>query len=286
MGNICQLRGRSGPVADLVIRLGTDEITLGRDLANDMVIADTEVSRIHVRLSWTGDTHAVQDLRSTNGTFINGRPVSGTAMLRVGELLTLGKISVFVYELVPEVELDTTQEEAGDIGSSTIAMLITPDAAEEARDLLRARRQQVEKLSPAAAPAQPLAAVSAEEPAPFFEKYLAAIRAGDLVGLLSLYHPDATVLSMAGCAAGTASIREFLRGRMERFRTLAPQGATAIDVTGAYVAEADALVCEWLLETASGAHVTQDGFALRDGKVTRHFAFEASPARPSRQGLR
>ena len=114
-------------------------MTLGRDLANDVVIADSEVSRTHARISWRNEEHSVRDLKSTNGTWINGRPVLAATKLALGDMLTLGKTSVFVYELVPESELDTSREEedAGDSIESTMAMPAFPEAALEARRLVR-----------------------------------------------------------------------------------------------------------------------------------------------------
>ena len=49
-----QLRGHSGPVANRVIELVELNITLGRDLSNDIVIGDSEVSRNHAAPNLAG----------------------------------------------------------------------------------------------------------------------------------------------------------------------------------------------------------------------------------------
>jgi len=63
---------RRGPQPNQIYELNKDIITLGRDITNDIVINDPEVSRHHCRLTRGGGGYTLEDLGSTNGTFVNG----------------------------------------------------------------------------------------------------------------------------------------------------------------------------------------------------------------------
>ncbi|MEL7591229.1 MAG: FHA domain-containing protein [Anaerolineaceae bacterium] len=67
------------------------ELLIGRDLSNDIVISDPEVSRRHARLVLTGNTYAIEDLGSTNGTFLRGRRLTSPVVLTPGEVITFGE---------------------------------------------------------------------------------------------------------------------------------------------------------------------------------------------------
>lgn len=73
-----------------------DGLTVGRAPENDLVLDDPFVSTLHARLERRGAVVTVEDLGSTNGTFVNERPVQREdltpgARLRIGE-------TVFRYE--------------------------------------------------------------------------------------------------------------------------------------------------------------------------------------------
>ena len=92
---------RRGPTPGLILELSKSDLTVGRDLSNDFVINDVEVSRKHLRLILVGEHYRVEDLGSTNGTFVNGQRLSGPHNLVPGELLSLGEHVTLVYEAVP-----------------------------------------------------------------------------------------------------------------------------------------------------------------------------------------
>lgn len=95
---------RSGPTPGKVFPIEKHELFLGRDLANDIVINDPEVSRRHVRFFMQGANVVVEDLGSTNGTSINGQRLVGPYILRPGEVITLGEHISLVFEVAVDVD--------------------------------------------------------------------------------------------------------------------------------------------------------------------------------------
>jgi pSer/pThr/pTyr-binding forkhead associated (FHA) protein len=82
----------------VVIRLTTSaERTLGRANRSDFILDAPLVSRVHCRLlaDARGDL-AVEDLDSTNGTFVNDQRVSGRAALSPGDRLRVGRVELSV----------------------------------------------------------------------------------------------------------------------------------------------------------------------------------------------
>lgn len=93
-----QLVMRAGPQPGSVFPLQKSEIYIGRDPSNDLVISDAEVSRKHARLIWQAGGYILEDLGSTNGTFVNGQRLLGPHGLRPGEVIQLGENVSLVYE--------------------------------------------------------------------------------------------------------------------------------------------------------------------------------------------
>ena len=73
--------------------LGLDAITtLGRDVNNAIVVDDQFASSQHAVLTFRGRTWYVEDLKSTNGTFVNGSPVEGVVPVGYGDEIQLGQV--------------------------------------------------------------------------------------------------------------------------------------------------------------------------------------------------
>jgi FHA domain len=68
---------------------GCEELVVGRHPGCDVVVADETVSRRHAQLTFRDGGWVLQDLRSTNGTRLNGQYV-GRCRLRPGDQLGLG----------------------------------------------------------------------------------------------------------------------------------------------------------------------------------------------------
>ena len=96
-----QLVVRKGPRPGHVYSLTGSAMTIGRDPLADIVIDDPKISRQHARLTLTDSGYQVQDLGSTNGTYVDGKRLAGeTVALRNGQLLMTGSNVTMAYEVI------------------------------------------------------------------------------------------------------------------------------------------------------------------------------------------
>jgi len=89
---------RAGPNIGKVFPLEGPEISIGREGTNTIAINDVEVSRKHARMELRGPAYLIQDLGSTNGTFVNGQRVTSPQVLNPGDSISLGEGIVLSYE--------------------------------------------------------------------------------------------------------------------------------------------------------------------------------------------
>lgn len=89
---------RRGPTPGTIFELSKSDMTIGRDLGNDYVINDVEISRKHLRLLLQGENYIIEDLGSTNGSFVNGQRLTGSHVLIPGDLISLGEHVTLVVE--------------------------------------------------------------------------------------------------------------------------------------------------------------------------------------------
>ncbi len=102
---------RRGPQPNQTYDLNKDIITLGRDITNDIVINDPEVSRHHMRLTRGAGGYTLEDLGSTNGTFVNGQRLTGAKPLNNGDMIGLGETVTLGYEMIREQPVGAPPEE-------------------------------------------------------------------------------------------------------------------------------------------------------------------------------
>jgi hypothetical protein len=139
-------------------------------------------------------------------------------------MVTLGKVSVFVYELIPEPVTDTTPNldasALPEVIESTMLMPAWQKTNSKAGEAVKARRPKHPVQPDEVEPVAQAAPQELREPPPeqllssgrsFHRKYLAALQAGNLEDLLGLYHPDATLLSADAAFMGIAGIATFFR---------------------------------------------------------------------------
>jgi predicted component of type VI protein secretion system len=82
--------GRSYTLTEAVIRIG-------RTSGSDIIISDPEMSRQHAQLVRQPDGYAIQDLGSTNGTFVNYQRITGLTMLNHGDVIAFGESVILAY---------------------------------------------------------------------------------------------------------------------------------------------------------------------------------------------
>ena len=80
----------SGPRQGTELPLGRDPITIGRSSESGLVIRDDYTSTHHARLLLWNDEWMVQDLDSTNGTFLDGRRVTVPTQIPLDTPIKIG----------------------------------------------------------------------------------------------------------------------------------------------------------------------------------------------------
>ncbi|GAB6859861.1 FHA domain-containing protein FhaB/FipA [Microbacterium xylanilyticum] len=80
----------SGPKAGLEVPLGSEPMSIGRSSESGLVIRDDYTSSHHARLMLWGDQWMLQDLDSTNGTFLDGQRVGAPVAVPVGAPIKVG----------------------------------------------------------------------------------------------------------------------------------------------------------------------------------------------------
>jgi pSer/pThr/pTyr-binding forkhead associated (FHA) protein len=80
-----------GPLAGTTLRLDGAPVTIGRADSSTLVISDDYVSTNHARLVPRGDSWVVEDLGSTNGTFLDRERVTAATPVPIGTPIRIGK---------------------------------------------------------------------------------------------------------------------------------------------------------------------------------------------------
>jgi predicted component of type VI protein secretion system len=92
----------------LIVRSGLDAgrecplpatLVIGRSPEADMVLTDPTISRRHVELRMEGTTVVVEDLGSSNGTYVNGGAIEIPTRLGFGDVIRIGSTEM---EIAPD----------------------------------------------------------------------------------------------------------------------------------------------------------------------------------------
>lgn len=67
-----------------------DTLTIGRGPDCDVLIDDSYSSQSHARLYLSADQHLLEDLGSTNGTYLNRQKVATPVVVRIGDFVQIG----------------------------------------------------------------------------------------------------------------------------------------------------------------------------------------------------
>ena len=99
-----------GPQPGQTFILDQDLPKIGRDPSNDIAINDPQVSRQHARITHQGPLLVIEDVGSTNGTFVNGMRLTGSHTLTNGDVINLGDAVTLTYH---GVDIAVTEPLAG-----------------------------------------------------------------------------------------------------------------------------------------------------------------------------
>jgi pSer/pThr/pTyr-binding forkhead associated (FHA) protein len=75
-------------------RFSTPEVMIGRDPACELILDDPTVSVTHARLSYHHGQWWLEDLQSTNGTFLNGEAVLTPLVVTAGDVVRCGQVDM------------------------------------------------------------------------------------------------------------------------------------------------------------------------------------------------
>ena len=78
--------------------LEKESTRIGRAAENEIVVLEKRASREHARIRREGRRSLLEDLGSTNGTFLNGERVNGTISLRDGDQVTVGDVTFTFHD--------------------------------------------------------------------------------------------------------------------------------------------------------------------------------------------
>lgn len=116
-----------GPNSGEMIPLLGPAITLGRDPTCDLIISDAEVSRYHLRLYASANGYLIEDLGSTNGTFVNEAALADTRLLAPDDMIRLGTMVQLQYQV---------REEQVELGDEDTPVSRSPDHEAKPGDAL------------------------------------------------------------------------------------------------------------------------------------------------------
>ncbi|MDO5494783.1 MAG: FHA domain-containing protein [bacterium] len=89
-----RLRMTAGKLAGTSVPLGKSAIVVGRAQSCSLVLDDEYASSRHARFFPTGDAWFVEDMGSTNGTFVNGQRITEPTQIGLGHVVQIGQSSM------------------------------------------------------------------------------------------------------------------------------------------------------------------------------------------------
>jgi pSer/pThr/pTyr-binding forkhead associated (FHA) protein len=114
-----------------VVPLVRDELTIGRDQANTIHLAERNVSRRHARLVQREGQFLLEDLNSRNGIHLNGARVHGEVAVRVGDRIHVGDYELALVEAEQDGDPAESSRPSADASSERPATADALDTREE-----------------------------------------------------------------------------------------------------------------------------------------------------------
>jgi adenylate cyclase len=115
-----------------VVELTEDGITLGRGDAATIRVISNAVSRIHAKLFLKDGRPHVMDMKSLNGTTLNGLPVTAPAPIQPGDAIQLGEVSIQWVADAPPRQGGTPSGALAVLGPRTESRIALEDRAFDA----------------------------------------------------------------------------------------------------------------------------------------------------------
>jgi ABC-type multidrug transport system ATPase subunit/uncharacterized membrane protein len=126
---------KEGPTAGQAYPLEEDEIILGRSQNSTLQIESPGVSRQHARLVLQEDRFLIEDLGSSNGTFVNGERISAPHALKNGDSIGLGRTVLLEYQVeLPAIAATMIESDLPEIDGTMIEAAPKPPPAPEQPD--------------------------------------------------------------------------------------------------------------------------------------------------------
>ncbi|MEZ0334332.1 MAG: FHA domain-containing protein [Gemmatimonadales bacterium] len=158
----------AAPIASLLVRTGAlrgkrlpvrvPVVNIGRADYNDIVISEPSVSTTHAKLQRRDDVWVITDLGSTNGTYVEGEPVTGETALTPGTTLKFGEVAVLFEPLDDQPAPRPGMTEA--MGRVETSAPATPATEDQARQAHLRRPLRVSAPKPSGPPAWLIAALT------------------------------------------------------------------------------------------------------------------------------
>jgi pSer/pThr/pTyr-binding forkhead associated (FHA) protein len=73
------------------------DLIIGRTSDNPIQLSYPNISRHHSKISFSNDSYQIEDLESTNGTFVNGISIA-KCILHPNDVIEIGETHIFYYE--------------------------------------------------------------------------------------------------------------------------------------------------------------------------------------------
>ncbi len=112
----------NGPEKGQSFEFDSDRIQVGRAASNDIRLMDKSISRNHLRIRMEGGTYYVKDLKSTNGTVVQGLKVDPETEVEVAEGVPIAIGNIF-FSIAKQYE--------GDVQAIETAMDLSNNLSEE-----------------------------------------------------------------------------------------------------------------------------------------------------------
>src|SRR3984885_3667623 len=104
------------------------EVTIGRVQGNDIVLPKGNVSKRHARIVLKDGKFIIVDLKSTNGTYVNGRKITSPLVVKDADKIYIGDFIVGVDESSSSEGESSSSETGATPGAERTAAQGSPDA--------------------------------------------------------------------------------------------------------------------------------------------------------------